>query len=77
MAVEIQDLNTLQATYKAAVAHWIELIRAEEALASVEHSEAKLDAWEEAGFEEEDARDLAKAAKEAYEDALRETMFNF
>ncbi|HEX4576575.1 MAG TPA: hypothetical protein VH117_04450 [Edaphobacter sp.] len=77
MAVETSDLDQLQAAYKAAVENWITTIREEEALASVDHSEAKLDAWEAAGFREEDARDKAKEAKKEYEDALREKFFNF
>jgi hypothetical protein len=77
MAVEISDLDQLQATYKTAVDNWISAIREEEALASVEHSEAEIDTWEEAGFNEEAARDKAKEAKKEYEDALREKFFNF
>jgi hypothetical protein len=77
MAVEISDLDQLQATYKTAVDNWISAIREEEALASVDHSETEIDAWEEAGFNEEDAREKAKEAKKKYEDALREKFFNF
>jgi hypothetical protein len=77
MAVQISDLDQLQATYKTAVDNWISAIREEEALASVDHSETEIDAWEEAGFNEEDAREKAKEAKKKYEDALREKFFNF
>jgi hypothetical protein len=77
MAVEISDLDQLQAAYKTAVDNWISAIREEEALASADHSEAEIDTWEEAGFNEEDAREKAKEAKEKYEDALREKFFNF
>jgi hypothetical protein len=77
MPVEITDLDQLQTAYKTAVDQWIATIREEEALASVDHSEAEIDAWEAAGFREEEARDKAKAAKEAYEAALREKFFNF
>ncbi len=76
MAVEISDLDQLQNAYKTAQEEWISAIREEEALASCEHSEAEIDAWEAAGFREEDARDKAKEAKQAYEDALREKFFN-
>jgi hypothetical protein len=77
MPVEATDLDQMQAAYKTAVDHWIAAIREEEALASVNHSEAEVDAWEAAGFREEDARDKAKQAKEAYEAALREKFFHF
>ena len=77
MAVEISELDQMQAAYKAAVEQWITAIREEEALASGDHSEAEIDAWEAAGFREEAARDKAKDAKQQYEDALREKFFSF
>ena len=77
MAAQISDLDQLQAAYKTAVDNWINAIREEESLASVNHSEAQIDTWEEAGFREEDARESAKEAKKKYEDALREKFFNF
>ncbi len=77
MAIETAELDKMQSNYKAAVDEWVAAIRKEEALASVDHSEAKIDTWEAAGFAEEDAREKAKAAKKAYEDALREEFFNF
>jgi hypothetical protein len=77
MAFEIAELDKLQSDYKAAVEAWITAIRREEALASANHSETEIDAWEGAGFAEEDARGTAKAAKSAYEDALREEYFGF
>lgn len=77
MSVEVSELDEMQAAYKAAVDEWLAAIRAEEALASGNHSEAEVDAWEAAGFREEEARNAAKEAKEKYEDALREKFFNF
>ena len=77
MPIQIETLDQLQADYKAAVEEWIAAIRAEEALASCEHSEADIDKWEQAGFDEETARNKTKKAKEAYEDGLREKFFNF
>jgi len=77
MAIEISDLDQLQADYKAAVEEWVSAIRSEEALASnADHSVADIDAWEESEDAEEEAREKAKTAKEAYEDALREKFFN-
>ena len=77
MAIEISDLDRMQIAYKTAVDSWISAIREEEALASADHSEAEVDAWEAAGFREEDAREKAKQAKKDYEGALRKKFFNF
>jgi hypothetical protein len=74
---EDAELDALQAAYKAAVEEWIAAIRKEEALASVNHSVAEVDKWEQAHFDEDDARSKVLAAKEAYEDALRQKFFGF
>lgn len=71
------ELDQLQAAYKAAVEEWIVAIRKEEALASVNHSVAEIDDWEQAHFDEDDARNKVLAAKAAYEDSLREKFFGF
>jgi hypothetical protein len=77
MTEDTQELDRLQAEYKAAVEAWIATIREEETLASGDHSIAEVDKWEEAHFCEEAARDKAKEAKSTYEDALREKFFGF
>ena len=78
MPVELSELDELQANYKAAVDDWVAVIREEEALASVaDHSVTDIDEWENAADKEDAARDKAKAAKQAYEDALREKFFHF
>ena len=69
------ELDRLQAAYKAAVDVWVTAIRAEEDLASVNHSVAQVDLWENAYFHAEDARRKAEAAKKAYEGALRSQFF--
>ena len=71
------ELDQMQAAYKAAVEEWIKAIRDEEALASVNHSVAEVDRWEGAHFREDELRNAVKAAKQQYEDALREKFFNF
>jgi sulfur carrier protein ThiS len=71
------ELDALQAAYKDAVETWIVAIRKEEALASVNHSVAEIDQWEQAHFDEEAARDAVLAAKTKYEDALRQKFFGF
>lgn len=77
MTVETANLDQLQADYKSAVDAWVAAIREEEQLASVDHSVAQVDQWEEAGMREEELRDKAREAKKLYEDALREKFFNF
>jgi hypothetical protein len=78
MAIEISELDQLQAEYKTAVDEWVASIRNEEALASVaDHSVTDIDAWEAADEAEDEAREKAKSAKQAYEDALREKFFHF
>ncbi|MTV30431.1 hypothetical protein GJ654_05430 [Rhodoblastus acidophilus] len=77
---DVQDypeLDTLQTAYKAALEQWISAIRTEEALVCVNHTLAEVDRWEQAHFDEEDARERAKEAKQDYENALREKFFDF
>jgi hypothetical protein len=71
------ELDQMQAAYKQAVERWIVAIRKEEALASTNHSVAQVDRWEQAHFEEEEARNKVKAAKKKYEDELRAQFFGF
>jgi hypothetical protein len=77
MAIEIAELDQLQSDYKSAVDVWVAAIRYEEALASLNHSVAEVDQWEHAAAREEVARKKVKAAKTAYESALRQEFFNF
>ena len=75
MTEDFSELDRLQAVYKAAVENWITAIRAEEALASVNHTIAEVDKWEGAHFHAEEMRQRAEAAKAAYEDELRSRFF--
>jgi hypothetical protein len=70
------DLDRMQAAYKAAVDTWVAAIRAEEALASVNHTLAEVDSWENAHFAAEAARGKVEAAKAAYERGLRARFFD-
>jgi hypothetical protein len=70
-------LDQSRSAYQAAVEEWIAAIKQEEALASVDHSVAEVDQWEQAHFKEDEIRNKAKAAKKQYEDALRERFFGF
>ena len=69
------DLDQLRDTYKKAIEEWIRAIRAEESIATPDHTTP--DVWEHAGFTEEEARAKAKEARRNYEDALRKLNFNF
>jgi hypothetical protein len=71
------DLDQMQAAYTTAVEQWIAAIKEEEALASVTHTIAEVDKWEDANFKEDELRGKVKAAKRRYEDALREKFFGF
>ncbi len=75
MDTDTTELDQLQADYKKAVEDWVAAIRKEEALASVHHSTADLDAWEEAGFESHRMHHEVIYRKKLYEDALREDLF--
>jgi hypothetical protein len=77
MAIEIAELDSLQRAYKTAVDVWVAAIRYEEALASVNHTVAEVDQWEHAAEREAAAGKKVRVAKTAYEDALRQKLFNF
>ena len=62
MDIDDAELDRMQSAYKATVETWIAAIRAEEALASVNHSVAEIDLWENAHFLAEHARGKADAA---------------
>jgi hypothetical protein len=65
------DLNQLRATYKKATDDWVDTIRAEEALATPDHSMIAWEKWDAAHFIEHDAHTKATEAREAYKDVLR------
>jgi hypothetical protein len=71
------ELDRMQNAYKAAVEEWVAAIKQEEKLASVNHSVAEVDKWEDAHFKEDEVRNKVKAAKRQYEDALRDKFFGF
>ncbi len=77
MSIQDGDLDRLQAEYKAAVDLWVGAIREEESHASVNHTLAEIDIWEQDAMKEDSLRQQVRAAKSAYEGALRERFFNF
>ena len=71
------SLDELQSIYKRAVDEWVEAIRAEEALATLDHSESAMEKWDTAGFNELEAQKRAKQARDAYQEGLRRLNYNF
>jgi hypothetical protein len=65
------DLDQLRLAYKKAVDEWVAAIRAEEALATPDHSMIAMEAWDAAHFTEHDAHAKVTEARDAYKDALR------
>ena len=75
--MESTELDRLRDAYKLAVEQWVAAIRAEEDLATPDHTVHAVDLWEHAGFTEEEARNAAKQARRNYEEALRAVNFHF
>jgi hypothetical protein len=65
------DFDQLRLSYKKATDEWVNAIRAEEALATPDHSMIAMEKWDDAHFREEDAHAKYTEAREAYKDALR------
>jgi hypothetical protein len=65
------NLDQLRAGYKQAVDEWVDAIRAEEALATPDHSMVAWEKWDAAHLAEHEAHEKATEAREAYKDGLR------
>jgi hypothetical protein len=65
------DLDQLRIDYKNAVDKWVDTIRAEESLATSDHSMIAMEQWDAAHFWEQDAHTKVTEAREAYKDGLR------
>jgi hypothetical protein len=65
------DLDQLRLAYKVATDEWVAAIRAEEDLATPDHSMLAWEKWDAAHFQEEDAHTKYSKALEAYKDSLR------
>jgi hypothetical protein len=65
------DLDQLRLAYKQATDEWVATIRAEEDLATPDHSMLAWEKWDDAHFREHDAHTKFTEAREAYKDALR------
>jgi hypothetical protein len=71
MSPSKDDLDGLRLAYKKAVDEWVDTIRAEEALATPDHSMIAMEHWDDAHFREHDAHAKVTKARDAYKDALR------
>ena len=71
------DFDQLLSTYKQAVDRWVETIRAEEALATPDHSMTEMESWDTAGLAIHNAEAGAKKARDAYKNALRRKNYGF
>jgi uncharacterized protein (DUF885 family) len=70
-AMSTADMDQLRLAYKKATDEWVNSIRAEELLATPDHSMIAWERWDAAHFTEQDASAKATDAREAYKDALR------
>jgi hypothetical protein len=74
-AMDKQSLDELRLAYKKAVDEWIETIRAEEALATPDHSMIAMEKWDDAHMKEHETHEKAAEAREAYKDGLRQVNY--
>jgi hypothetical protein len=69
------ELSELRLAYKKAVDDWVLAIRAEESLATTDHSMIEMERWDEAHFKEDKTRARATEARDAYKDSLRDANY--
>jgi hypothetical protein len=69
--MEKEKIEQLRLAYKSAVDEWVDAIRAEEALATPDHSMVAMEHWDTAHFREQDAQAKAHQTRELYKDELR------
>jgi hypothetical protein len=75
--METPEFDQLLSSYKQAVDHWVDAIRAEEALANADHSMVEMELWDDAGYRVQDAESAAKKARDEYKNALRKKNYGF
>ena len=68
-------MDQLRVAYLKAVDDWVATIRAEESLATPDHSMIAWEKWDTAHFTEQDAEARVTEAREAYKDALRQVNY--
>jgi hypothetical protein len=75
--MENLDFDQLLQNYKQAIDAWVNAIRAEEALATPDHSMVAMEHWDTADFNVQDAEATAKKARDLYKNALRKKNYGF
>lgn len=76
--MELAELDELKLNFERALERWVRSIqRLQELLAETSHSAKAEDVWRQADFEQEEAQKAVKAARQAYEDAVRSANFGF
>ncbi len=71
------DFDVLLKDYKDRVEQWIDAIRAEENLATPDHSMVAMEKWDAAGYVVHDTELAAKKARDHYKNALRKRNYGF
>jgi hypothetical protein len=75
--MDTSKLDELRTNYKFATEQWIAAIRAEEALATPDHSMVAMERWDAADFQVQDTEQKAKSARDLYKDQLRKIDYGF
>jgi hypothetical protein len=75
--MDSQNFDQLLRSYRQAVDSWVGAIRAEESLATEDHSMVQMEKWDDVGFKLHDAEVTAKKARDAYKNALRKKNYCF
>ena len=76
--MDTAELDDLKLNFERALDRWIRSIQhLQHVLAETSHSARSEDVWREADFEQEDAQNAVKAARQTYEDAVRKANFGF
>lgn len=72
------ELDGLKLTFENALQHWIQTIKQLQVLlAESKHTARSEDVWQQADFDQEEARKAVEEARRAYEDAVRRANFSF
>ena len=70
--METPEFDQLLSSYKQAVDHWVDAIRAEEALANADHSMVEMELWGQTPrYKLQDAESTGEKARDEYKNALR------
>ncbi|MBV9226471.1 MAG: hypothetical protein JO185_09090 [Acidobacteriaceae bacterium] len=75
--MDIPDFDLLLKNYKSSVDKWVAAIRAEESLATADHSIVAMERWDEADGAVQEAEESAKKARDEYQNALRQKNYGF